>query len=1046
MAKQQLLLVDADPRSVRVLEVSLKKAGYSVTTAKDGADALAKLEVSTPDLVLSDTRLPNVDGYALVRKMKEHADWAAIPVVFLTSQRSIEDKIRGLELGVEDYLTKPIFVRELIARVTLLLARRTREGITTRHFSTTGRTRFSGSILDMNVVDLLQTFEVSRKSGIVHLSHGDNEAQVYFREGKVVDATLGRLCGEEAVYRALLWNEGTFEVEFCKVDNPDVIETSTQGLLMEGMRRVDEWGRLLEALPSLSTVFEVDSEELLERLNEIPDELNGILRLFDGKRTLMQVVDASPFEDLSTLSTISKLYFEGLLVPAAALPPDDVVPSEPDAAFHDEFSPLSSPSSARRSFHPEGASGNAGADDLEDAAVVPAPLSNRVSPGLLPRSRSGQEMLAQQAADPDAESSGRPVTARSAVHGAVGRSAGAAAAGRPGAEGGRAPSEPPRSVASGAAGGRVPSEPPRGAASAAAGRSGAAGGRVPSEPPRGAASAAAGRSGAAGGRVPSEPPRGAASAATARPGGEGGRAPSEPPRGAASAATARPGGEGGRAPSEPPRSAAAAVEAVWGRVGATVEIDKDTTLASSDEAPLTRPLVTPRSFAQKQRTPSDRPPASSPFEKRFRSWPPEPPASSRAPASFRAPAPPSLPLAGLPPLPPAGLPPLPPAGLPPRPAVAPSPEAAAAPAAGEERAATASASPTLRPRPPSDAPPAVVIPRDAQPAQAPSAGEAMAMEARSPEAAAAAPDDAPPGEAPPGEAPPGEAPPASVVAAPDDAPPSEGEPLSESERFFLRAGQDPPERLVPRAPSSTAEDADTTAGAVEATLWAPRQEARRARAARIVAGLITAAAIGVAGMWLMSQDRRPAPSAPVDPSLQGEDQSPTAATPTSPAAPEPEGDPTAVAPGLSTAGTADPPASQPNDPAASAQPGPAATSPAAPTAQTAAPATTGQVSPAPREAPRSAPTAPAPAAPDEEGGPLSARVMRALESGQTGKAVQLAQQLTAASPGSATAWHLRGAAEQAAGRGGRASFRKCAELSSADSPLGAECRALAGMP
>ena len=65
MAKQQLLLVDADPRSVRVLEVSLKKAGYSVTTAKDGLDALAKIEVSTPDLILSDTKLPNLDGYAL---------------------------------------------------------------------------------------------------------------------------------------------------------------------------------------------------------------------------------------------------------------------------------------------------------------------------------------------------------------------------------------------------------------------------------------------------------------------------------------------------------------------------------------------------------------------------------------------------------------------------------------------------------------------------------------------------------------------------------------------------------------------------------------------------------------------------------------------------------------------------------------------------------------------------------------------------------------------------------------------------------------------
>ncbi|WP_437718603.1 response regulator [Sorangium sp. So ce448] len=1011
MAKQQLLLVDADPRSVRVLEVSLKKAGYSVTTAKDGADALAKLEVSTPDLVLSDTRLPNVDGYALVRKMKEHADWASIPVVFLTSQRSIEDKIRGLELGVEDYLTKPIFVRELIARVTLLLARRTREGITTRHFSTTGRTRFSGSILDMNVVDLLQTFEVSRKSGIVHLSHADNEAQVYFREGKVVDATLGRLCGEEAVYRALLWNEGTFEVEFCKVDNPDGIETSTQGLLMEGMRRVDEWGRLLEALPSLATVFEVDSEELLERLNEIPDELNGILRLFDGKRTLMQVVDASPFEDLSTLSTISKLYFEGLLVPAAALPPDDVVPSEPEAAFHDEFSPLSSPSSARRSNsnYPEGSPGNAGSDDLEDAAVVPAPLSNRVSPAVLPRSRPGHELHAP-AGDPDAESPGRPVTTRSAVHGpgAVGRAASASAAvARSAPEGARAPSEPPRS-----------------AVSAATARSGAAGGRAPSEPPRSTVSAAAARAGVTGGRAPSDPPRNAA----VRPGAAGGRAPSEPPRNTA----VRPGAAGGRAPSEPPRNAASPAEAARiARPRAEVDLDKDTTLASSDEAPLTRPLVTPRSFAQKQRsTKSDRPAAAS-AEQRVRSTPPEAPAAAPPePAAPPAPAaaPPALPAA-----------------------------AGGALPAGEERTPAASTSPTLRPRPPSDAPPPVAIPRAPERAHAPQPVEAKAGETRPIEAS------------PPPLPVPDAAPAASLAAAPDDAAPGDRGPISESERFFLGGGVDAPEGMAAREHPS-AEDADTTAGAVEATLFGPRHEERRARTARIVAGLVTALALGAAGVWLVGQTGRPVPAAPVHAPLpeDGPAAQHSAAVPAAAlAASEPEGEPAAAAAaGLSAATPADAPAGQPAAPAsASARAKPAAASPApagapserashAPTTPAAPPsaaATAGQAAAPAREPepsaapPASAPAASAPAAPDE-GGPLSTRVMRALESGQTGKAVQLAQQLTAASPGSAAAWHLRGAAEQAAGRGGRASFRKCAELSSPESSLGAECRALAGMP
>ena len=316
-----------------MLEVSLKKAGFTVTTASDGLDALAKLEVSTPDLVLSDTRLPKLDGFELVRRIKERSEWAAIPIVLLASSSSVEEKVRGLELGVEDYLTKPIFVRELVARVNHVLARRAERGNVVRSRSSVGRIHFAGSLADMAVVDLIQTFEVSRKSGVVHLTNGPHEGKLYVREGKIVDAEIGKLRGEEAVYRALVWNDGTFEVEFGPVDREDVVGTSTPGLLMEGMRRLDEWGRLLEQLPSLDAVFEVDHAALAMRLNEIPDELNGILRLLDGKRTLYDVIDESPFEDLSTLSTITKLYFEGLIVLVeGASEEQDIVPSVPAPA------------------------------------------------------------------------------------------------------------------------------------------------------------------------------------------------------------------------------------------------------------------------------------------------------------------------------------------------------------------------------------------------------------------------------------------------------------------------------------------------------------------------------------------------------------------------------------------------------------------------------------------------------------------------------------------------------------------------------------------
>ncbi|MBX3220196.1 MAG: response regulator [Labilithrix sp.] len=326
MAKKKILLVDADPRSLRVVEVSLRKAGYNVACVDDGLAALDVIDAQVPDLVICDTKLPKLDGYALVRRLKDRSEHASIPVIFLATQRSVEDKIRGLELGVEDYLTKPIFVRELLARVNVVLARRAQDAIATQKPSTL-RTRFAGSIHDMTVVDLLQTFEISRKSGSITFKSGARLGCVWFHDGKVIDAEVGALRGEEAVYRLLVWSEADFEVDFGPLDREDVVDVATSALVMEGMRRADEWGRLVEQLPPLGTVFEVDHERLLDRLSEIPDELNGILRLLDGRRSLAEVVDDSPFEDLSTLSTLSKLYFESLLVPSSAAAPERVVPA-----------------------------------------------------------------------------------------------------------------------------------------------------------------------------------------------------------------------------------------------------------------------------------------------------------------------------------------------------------------------------------------------------------------------------------------------------------------------------------------------------------------------------------------------------------------------------------------------------------------------------------------------------------------------------------------------------------------------------------------------
>ena len=108
-----------------------------------------------PDLILSDTRLPGMDGFALVEELRKNPEWADIPFIFLSSDVSVESKVQGLERGVEDYLTKPIYIKEIIARVNLVLQRKQRAGLEER--SAPAARRFTGSLADMGLVDLLQT-------------------------------------------------------------------------------------------------------------------------------------------------------------------------------------------------------------------------------------------------------------------------------------------------------------------------------------------------------------------------------------------------------------------------------------------------------------------------------------------------------------------------------------------------------------------------------------------------------------------------------------------------------------------------------------------------------------------------------------------------------------------------------------------------------------------------------------------------------------------------------------------------------------------------
>jgi two-component system phosphate regulon response regulator PhoB len=122
MAK--ILVVDDEPDAVELVEFNLKNAGFEVITAADGAEALKKARSTLPDLILLDLMIPEVDGLEVCKLLRRDAATAGIPILMLTAKAAEIDRVLGLELGADDYVTKPFSPRELMLRIKGLLRRR----------------------------------------------------------------------------------------------------------------------------------------------------------------------------------------------------------------------------------------------------------------------------------------------------------------------------------------------------------------------------------------------------------------------------------------------------------------------------------------------------------------------------------------------------------------------------------------------------------------------------------------------------------------------------------------------------------------------------------------------------------------------------------------------------------------------------------------------------------------------------------------------------------------------------------------------------------
>jgi len=234
----RLLVVEDNPLVRDLIEKGLEPH-CEVILAGDGADALLKVIDDPPDAILCDFKMSGLDGRQLFEKLRSREQTRHIPFLFMASRADIEERLRPLMDGVEDFIAKPFLLRDLV-RITKKVLDRIHLEKLQKRASRPGV--IQGRLEEMSMTDLLQSLEMGQKSCRLVVRQNGEQGELFFASGQCRDAKVGNIEGDDAVFKVIMWTAGDFEIDF-NAANASTRTTTTRGttgLLMEAMRLMDE--------------------------------------------------------------------------------------------------------------------------------------------------------------------------------------------------------------------------------------------------------------------------------------------------------------------------------------------------------------------------------------------------------------------------------------------------------------------------------------------------------------------------------------------------------------------------------------------------------------------------------------------------------------------------------------------------------------------------------------------------------------------------------------------------------------------------------------
>ena len=317
LSHARVLVVDGDASARSVLEVALKRDGYEVFSVASGREALRLLgEGMAPSMVVLASDLQGEDGYSLCAQIRGDQRFSTLPVMLLARHADDERQALADVVGADELVPKPAFARDVSVLIRLRLMKRQSDG---------------AMKIDATVVPLRQVLRAvlsAHKSGQILLAGG--RGYLSFHEGKVIDAELDAEKGPEAVVRMLALSGGSYIVKALPLMADTRFELTLRELLTSVMPRLERWEQLAARSVPLEERFAVSFAALARALPTLPDAVNEVVKLFDGVRTVRDVLFDSPLNETVTLEVTNRLYLMAVIAPVQrSLQPTDELKDAP---------------------------------------------------------------------------------------------------------------------------------------------------------------------------------------------------------------------------------------------------------------------------------------------------------------------------------------------------------------------------------------------------------------------------------------------------------------------------------------------------------------------------------------------------------------------------------------------------------------------------------------------------------------------------------------------------------------------------------------------